>query len=61
MEYPNEKIVISTHGTALSTIINYYDKDFNYSEFERIKHLMPHIVYIGFEGNNATEIKEYLI
>ncbi|SCG82419.1 phosphoglycerate mutase [Proteiniborus sp. DW1] len=60
-ENPRENIVIGTHGTALSTIINYYDKNFDYSEFERIKPLMPHIVYINFEGDKATEMKEFIL
>lgn len=58
---PRENIVIGTHGTALSTIINYYDKNFDYNEFERIRPLMPHIVYINFEGDKATEIKEFIL
>jgi len=29
----NGNIVIGTHGTALSTIINYYDVSFKYEEF----------------------------
>lgn len=27
-KHPNKKIVIGTHGTALSTILNYYDPTF---------------------------------
>ncbi|WIV11574.1 histidine phosphatase family protein [Proteiniborus sp. MB09-C3] len=57
----DENIVIGTHGTALSTIINYYDRNFNYSCFERIKPLMPHIVYIDFEGTKAKIIKELIV
>lgn len=54
-EHKNENIVIGTHGTALSTIINYYDKNFNYNEFERIKNFMPFIVCINFDGENAIK------
>lgn len=60
-KYPDDNIVIGTHGTALSTIINFYNKNFNYDDFERIKPLMPHIVYIDFEGLEAKEIKEYIL
>lgn len=61
VENPNENIVIGTHGAALSTIINYYDKNFDYSDFERIKPLMPHIVCIDFEGTKAMKIKEFIL
>ena len=37
--YQGKNIVIGTHGTALSTIINYYDKDFGYCDFQKIKKL----------------------
>lgn len=60
-KYPSDNIVIGTHGTALSTIINFYNKNFNYDDFERIKPLMPHIVYIDFEGFEAKEIKEHIL
>lgn len=55
----NENIVIGTHGTALSTIINYYNKNFNYNEFERIKELMPFIVCISFDGEDVVKIEEF--
>ncbi|HZJ82770.1 MAG TPA: histidine phosphatase family protein [Clostridia bacterium] len=58
-ENNNENIVIGTHGTALSTIINYYDKNFGYSQFKRIKNLMPFIVGISFNGENVIEIEEF--
>ena len=57
---PNQNMVIGTHGTALSTIINYYDENFDYAQFERIKHRMPYIVCITFDGDNAVSIEEFL-
>jgi len=33
--YEGKNIVIGTHGTALSTIINYYDSTYGYDDFER--------------------------
>ncbi|VYU37651.1 hypothetical protein [Clostridium tertium] len=56
-ENDNENIVIGTHGTALSTIINYYDNTFNYESFNKIKNIMPFIACIKFEGTNATSIE----
>ena len=43
-EFPNKSIVVGSHGTALSTIINYYDNTFGYDDFDRIRGLMPWIV-----------------
>ncbi len=54
-------IVIGTHGTALSTIINYYDKNYGYSDFERIKQLMPYVVCIEFEDTTAKNIAEIIL
>lgn len=36
-QYEGKNIVIGSHGTALSTIINYYDNTFGYKEFQKIK------------------------
>lgn len=54
--YPNETIVIGTHGTALSTIVNYFDKSFNYDSFNEIVKLMPWLVHMVFEGNTCISI-----
>ena len=35
-KHKNENIVIATHGTALRTILNYYDNNFNCDEFLKI-------------------------
>ena len=40
--HPDKNIVIGTHGTALSTILNFYDPSFGYDGFKRI-HLVCHI------------------
>lgn len=59
-ENDNENILIGTHGTALSTIINYYDNTFNYQDFNRIKNVMPLIVIISFQGLSAKSM-EYVL
>ena len=46
-----KNIVISTHGTALSTILNYYDGRFTFKDFDDIKTIMPFIVHMKFEGD----------
>ncbi len=58
-EYNGKNIVIGSHGTALSTIINYYDNTFGYSEFEEIRGLMPWIVQFTFENNSCIKIQKY--
>jgi 2,3-bisphosphoglycerate-dependent phosphoglycerate mutase len=60
-ENEGENIVIGTHGTALSTMINYFDKGYGYKEFERIKNIMPYIVCMVFEEVELKEIKEFII
>lgn len=57
--YKDKNVVVGSHGTALSTIINYYDKTFGYSEFDKIRYLMPWIVEFTFEGKVCVSIQEY--
>ena len=55
--YEGKNIVIGSHGTALSTIINYFQPTFLYFQFEQIRGLMPWIVHFTFSGNNCIEIE----
>ena len=57
--YQGKNIVIGTHGTALSTIINYYDKDFGYCDFQKITKLMPWVVRMEFDLECCVTIKQY--
>ncbi len=57
--YKDKVIVIGTHGTALSTIINYYDNSFGHAEFEKIKTLMPWVVKMTFDKKCCVEIEQY--
>ena len=58
-QHENRTIVIGSHGTALSTIINYFVPQFGFDEFTRIKSLMPWIVHFTFCGNNCIVIEEF--
>jgi 2,3-bisphosphoglycerate-dependent phosphoglycerate mutase len=49
-KYQDKNIVIGTHGTALSSIINYYDKSFNGESFMKIIDFMPWILKMEFDG-----------
>ena len=56
-KYQDKNIVIGTHGTALSTIINYYDNRFNYDNFNVIRSLMPWIVKFVFDKYKYISIE----
>lgn len=60
-ENADQNIVIGSHGTALSTIINYFNKKFGYAEFERVKYLMPFIVCFTFNGRDIINIEEFIL
>lgn len=54
--YEEKNIVIGTHGTALSTIINYYQNTYGYNNFEKMRMLMPWIVKMQFKNNECLNI-----
>ncbi len=58
-QHRNKNIVVDSHGTALSTIINYYDKAFCYSDFDKIRYLMPWIVEFTFEDKECVNIQKH--
>ena len=57
--YDGKNIVIGSHGTALSTIINHYDPSFGYSDFEKIRHVMPWVVQFVFDETSLIAIHKY--
>ena len=54
-------IIIGTHGTALSSIINYYQPQFCCKDFLRIINYMPYIIRMNFCGRELVEMKEELL
>ena len=58
-KYPDKTIVIGTHGTALSTIMNYYDPDFGCDDFLRIIDWMPYIVELDIESGKVVNKIEH--
>lgn len=56
--YAGKTVVIGTHGTALSTVMNYFNKSFGVYDFLRIVSWMPYIVEMNFDGKNLLSIKE---
>lgn len=59
-ENRNKNVVIGTHGTALSSILHYYNNDFNSADFMRIIDWMPYVIELDFDGNELVSIKEHL-
>ncbi len=55
----DKEIVIGTHGTALSTILNFYDNSFGYKDFHRILNWMPYIIELDFESNKFVGKHEH--
>ena len=47
-----------THGTALSSIINYYDKTFNGESFMKIIDFMPWILKMEFDGKKFLSMED---
>ena len=59
-ESEGKTVVVGTHGTALSTILNYYDNGYGCDDFLRIIDWMPYIIELDFEGNDLVEKKEHI-
>jgi 2,3-bisphosphoglycerate-dependent phosphoglycerate mutase len=57
-KYAGETVVIGTHGTALSTILNYFDKSFGLTDFLRIVGWMPYVVELTFDGDKLIGQRE---
>ncbi len=55
--YSDKSIMIGTHGTALSTILNYFDADFGCADFLRIIDFMPYIIRFNFCGKECVAKK----
>jgi len=57
----DESVLIGTHGTALSTILNYYDNFFSCNDFLRLIDYMPYIIRLDFDGRICVGKEELLI
>ena len=55
----DKTIVIGTHGTALSTILNYYDSSFGCKDFLRLIDWMPFIIELDFNGEILVGKQEH--
>ena len=57
-KYDGKNIVIGTHGTALSSIINFFDKGFNGESIMKIIDFMTWILKMEFDGENFLSKEE---
>ena len=57
-EQRDKNIVIGSHGTALSTIINYFEPTFGFHDFQRVRTIMPWIVKLTFKGDKLIQMDE---
>ena len=58
-ENKGKRIVIATHGTALSTILHFYHPEFGCKDFLQIIDWMPYIMELDFQGNKLWAEQEH--
>ena len=59
--HEGEKLLVGTHGTALSTILNYYDPSYGHDNYIRMIDYMPYIIRLDFEDGKCMGKEELLI
>lgn len=59
-KHDGETVVIGTHGTALSSILKYYDASFGHIDFLRILDWMPYIIELQIENDVLLSKTEHL-
>jgi len=60
LQQNNMKIVVGTHGTALSSIMNYYNPSYGCEWFKKIWYQMPYIIRFDFDGQTYKGSEELL-
>jgi len=60
-KYQGKTIVVGTHGTALSTIINFYENTYGYEDFMAMVYIMPWVVKMVFDGKECLGIERCLL
>lgn len=56
-----KNIAVGSHGTALSTIINYFNPDFGYDDFWAIVDKMPFIMCFKFNNMEFAGMEEVVL
>lgn len=57
VEQKDKTVAIGTHGTALSTMVNYYVPTFDFDQFWKIVDVMPWIIKMTFDGFSCLSIE----
>ena len=57
----DHNLVIGTHGTALATILNFFDPSYQCADFLRIMRWTPYIIRLDFDGFRVAAREEMLI
>jgi len=57
-KHNGQSLLIGTHGTALSTILHYYDPSFGCDDFLRFLNSLPYIIRLDFDGQTCTGKEE---
>ncbi|MDE6728457.1 MAG: histidine phosphatase family protein [Oscillospiraceae bacterium] len=60
-EHNRENIVVATHGTALSTMLNYYFPQFDFECFKKIVDFMPFVIRLDFDGERCVDTQVELV
>lgn len=60
-EHECARIAIATHGTALSSILNYYYPEFDFKCFKKIVDFMPFVIRLDFEGDMCVNSQIELV
>lgn len=60
-EHNGENIVVATHGTALSTMLNYYFPQFDFECFKKIVNFMPFVIRLDFEDEKCLNAQVELV
>ena len=58
-DHLGESVVIGTHGTALSSILNFYEPEFDCDSFLRIIDWMPYVIELDFEDGQLIRKVEH--
>lgn len=58
-QYEEKTIAVGTHGTALSSMINFYQPQFGFEQFAEIVDLTPWVVKFEFSGKSCCSITGY--
>jgi len=60
-ENDHGKVIVGTHGTALATMISYYNSTFTGDDFMKFIGVMPYIVRMNFENDELILMEEVAI